>query len=97
MATGSTSLNIVDDATWIATLASVKPEFEGAVERELELDRERVNVNGGAIALGHPLGMTGTRQLLTLLLELRRRGLSTGVATACIGAGQGIAAVIETV
>src|SRR5689334_20717747 len=68
-----------------------------AVEKELGLDRDRVNVNGGAIALGHPLGMTGTRLLLTLTLELRRRGLKRGLATACIGGGQGIAALIETV
>jgi acetyl-CoA acetyltransferase family protein len=67
-----------------------------AVEKELGLDRDRVNVNGGAVALGHPLGMTGTRLLLTLLLELRRRGNTRGLATACIGGGQGIAALIET-
>jgi acetyl-CoA acetyltransferase family protein len=67
-----------------------------AVERELGLDRDRVNVNGGAIALGHPLGMTGTRLLLTLVLELRRRGLRRGLAAACIGGGQGIAALVET-
>jgi acetyl-CoA acetyltransferase family protein len=68
-----------------------------AVEKELGLDRDRVNVNGGAIALGHPLGMTGTRLLLTLTLELRRRGLKRGLATACIGGGQGIAAIVETI
>jgi acetyl-CoA acetyltransferase family protein len=68
-----------------------------AVEQELGLDRSKVNVNGGAIALGHPLGMTGTRLLLTLLLELRRRGKRRGLATACIGGGQGIAALVETV
>jgi acetyl-CoA acetyltransferase family protein len=66
-----------------------------SVEKELGLDRERVNVNGGAIALGHPLGMTGTRLLLTLTLELRR-GAKRGLATACIGGGQGIAAIVET-
>jgi acetyl-CoA acetyltransferase len=66
-----------------------------AVEKELGLDRERVNVNGGAIALGHPLGMTGTRLLLTLSLELKRRGLKRGLASACIGGGQGIAAIVE--
>jgi acetyl-CoA acetyltransferase family protein len=66
-----------------------------AVEKDLGLDREKVNVNGGAIALGHPLGMTGTRLLLTLLLELRRRGLRRGIAAACIGGGQGIAALVE--
>ncbi len=68
-----------------------------AVEKDLGLDRDRVNVNGGAIALGHPLGMTGTRLLLTLLLELRRRDLKRGLAAACIGGGQGIAAIVETV
>jgi acetyl-CoA acetyltransferase family protein len=68
-----------------------------SVEKELGLDRDRVNVNGGAIALGHPLGMSGTRLLLTLLLELGRRGKTRGLATACIGGGQGIAAIVETV
>jgi len=81
-------------------LIEVNEAFAGqylAVEKELGLDREKVNVNGGAIALGHPLGMTGTRLLLTLLYELRRRGARRGLATACIGGGQGIAAIIETV
>ena len=79
-------------------LIEVNEAFAGqylAVEQELGLDRDRVNVNGGAIALGHPLGMTGTRLLLTLLLELRRRGGKRGLATACIGGGQGIAAIVE--
>jgi acetyl-CoA acyltransferase 2 len=62
-----------------------------AVERELGLDRERCNVNGGAIGIGHPLGATGTRLILTLALELRRRKGGFGVASACIGGGQGIA------
>jgi len=66
-----------------------------AVERELGLDRSRVNVNGGAIALGHPLGMTGTRLTLTLLLELRRRDQRHGLATACTGGGQGVAVILE--
>jgi acetyl-CoA acyltransferase 2 len=66
-----------------------------AVEKELGLDRERVNVNGGAVALGHPLGATGTRLVLTLLHELRRRGGRYGIASACIGGGQGIAVVVE--
>jgi acetyl-CoA acetyltransferase family protein len=66
-----------------------------AVEQELGLSRDTVNVNGGAIALGHPLGMTGTRLLLTLGLEMRRRGSSRGIAAACIGGGQGIAALVE--
>jgi acetyl-CoA acetyltransferase family protein len=68
-----------------------------AVEKDLGLDRNKVNVNGGAIALGHPLGMTGVRLALTLLLELGRRGKTRGLATACIGGGQGIAAIVETV
>lgn len=66
-----------------------------ACEKELGLDRDRVNVNGGAIALGHPLGASGARLLLTLALELRRRKKTYGVASACIGGGQGIAMVIE--
>jgi len=65
------------------------------VIRELGLDRERLNVNGGAIALGHPLAATGTRCTLTLLKELQRRGLRYGLAGACIGGGQGIAVVVE--
>ena len=65
------------------------------VERELGLDRERSNVNGGAIALGHPLGATGTRLALTLLYELRRQAARYGLATACIGGGQGIAMILE--
>jgi len=66
-----------------------------ACEKGLGLDRDRVNVNGGAIALGHPLGATGTRLVLTLLLELQRRGGRYGVASACIGGGQGIALLVE--
>ncbi|HEV8255306.1 MAG TPA: acetyl-CoA C-acyltransferase [Vicinamibacteria bacterium] len=79
-------------------LVEVNEAFAGqylAVEKELGLDRERTNVNGGAIALGHPLGATGTRLLLTLALELRRRKARYGLATACIGGGQGIAMVLE--
>jgi acetyl-CoA acetyltransferase family protein len=66
-----------------------------AVEKELELDRSRVNVNGGSIALGHPLGATGTRLIITLLYELRRRKKKLGIASACIGGGQGIAMLLE--
>ena len=66
-----------------------------ACEKELGLSRDKVNVNGGAIALGHPLGASGARILLTLLLELRRRGKKFGVASACIGGGQGIAMIVE--
>ncbi len=66
-----------------------------AVEKELGLNRDKTNVNGGAIALGHPLGASGTRLVITLLYELRRKGLRYGLATACIGGGQGIAIVVE--
>jgi acetyl-CoA acetyltransferase family protein len=66
-----------------------------AVEKELGLDRSRTNVNGGAIALGHPLGASGTRLVLTVLNELGRRGGRYGLATACIGGGQGIAIICE--
>lgn len=66
-----------------------------ACVQDLGLDPEKVNVNGGAIALGHPLGASGARLLTTLLYELRRRGGHYGLATMCIGVGQGIAAVVE--
>jgi acetyl-CoA C-acetyltransferase len=66
-------------------------------EKQLELDREKCNVNGGAIALGHPLGATGTRLLLTLVREMEERGTALGCASACIGGGQGIAMILERV
>jgi acetyl-CoA acetyltransferase family protein len=81
-------------------LLEINEAFAGqilAVVRELKLDVEKLNVNGGAIALGHPLGATGTRLLITLLKELRRRGGGRGVASACIGGGQGIAMLVESV
>jgi acetyl-CoA acetyltransferase family protein len=79
-------------------LLEINEAFAGqvlAVARELDLDLARLNVNGGAIALGHPLGATGARLTLTLLRELRRRGGGVGVASACIGGGQGIALIVE--
>jgi acetyl-CoA acetyltransferase family protein len=79
-------------------LFEINEAFAGqylAVEKELGLDRDRVNVNGGAIALGHPLGATGTRLVHTLLIELHKRKKSLGVASACIGGGQGIAIVVR--
>jgi acetyl-CoA C-acetyltransferase len=66
-----------------------------AVQRELKLDPERVNVNGGAIALGHPIGASGARILVTLLHEMHRRNARRGVASLCIGGGMGIALVVE--
>jgi len=86
------SLNDID-------LLEINEAFAGqylAVERELELDREKVNVNGGAIALGHPLGASGARLALTLLIELRLQKKQFGLAALCIGGGQGIAAVFES-
>ncbi|CAA7626751.1 Acetyl-CoA acetyltransferase [Candidatus Terasakiella magnetica] len=66
-----------------------------AVEKDLGLDRAKANVNGGAIALGHPLGTTGVRLCITVARELRRAGLKRGIASACIGGGQGVAILIE--
>ncbi len=68
-----------------------------AVEKELGLNRDRVNINGGAIALGHPLGASGARITLSLLYSLRRHNLKYGLASACIGGGQGIALVVESI
>jgi acetyl-CoA acyltransferase 2 len=79
-------------------LFEINEAFAGqylAVEKDLGLDRDRVNVNGGAIGLGHPLGATGTRLILTLLIELERRKKRWGIASACIGGGQGIAVLLE--
>jgi acetyl-CoA C-acetyltransferase len=67
-----------------------------ACVRELGLDEERLNVNGGAIAIGHPLAATGLRLAITCARELRRRGGRYGIASACIGGGQGIALLLET-
>jgi acetyl-CoA acetyltransferase len=65
--------------------------------RQLEIPHEKLNVNGGAIALGHPLGSSGARLVTTLVHELRRRGGRYGLATMCIGVGQGMAMVVENV
>ncbi len=81
-------------------LLEINEAFAGqilAVVRELGLDVDKLNVNGGAIALGHPLAASGTRLLITLLKELGRRGGGVGVASACIGGGQGIAMLVESV
>jgi acetyl-CoA C-acetyltransferase len=66
-----------------------------ACVRELKIDESKLNVNGGAIAIGHPLAATGVRLTLTLARELRRAGLRHGIASACIGGGQGMAVLIE--
>ena len=65
------------------------------VLRELELDPDKVNVNGGAIAIGHPIGASGARILTTLLYEMQRRGAKKGLATLCIGGGMGVALCVE--
>jgi acetyl-CoA acetyltransferase family protein len=80
-------------------LIEINEAFAGqilAVSKELGLDMEKLNVNGGAIALGHPLAASGTRLVLTLLYELRRRQKKYGLASACIGGGQGIAMIVES-
>ena len=68
-----------------------------AVIRELKIDESKVNVNGGAIALGHPIGASGTRILVTLIHEMQRRNKTKGCATLCIGGGMGIAICIEKI
>jgi acetyl-CoA C-acetyltransferase len=68
-----------------------------AVDRELRFDRDRLNVNGGAIALGHPIGCSGARIVVTLLHEMRRRGSRYGLATLCVSGGMGGALVLERV
>jgi len=80
-------------------LVEINEAFASVVlawQKESGFDLAKVNVNGGAIALGHPLGATGTRLVITLLYELRRRKAQYGLATACIGGGQGIAMVVES-
>lgn len=84
----------LEDIDLIEVNEAFAPQYV-AVERELELDRDRVNVNGGAIALTHPLGMTGARITTHLLHELKRRGGGIGLGTACIGGGQGAAVIVE--
>jgi acetyl-CoA C-acetyltransferase len=66
-----------------------------ACERELKFDRDRLNVNGGGISIGHPIGMSGARIILSLAYELRARGGGLGLATLCVSGGQGLAVVLE--
>ena len=83
-----------DDVDLVEINEAFSAQYLGC-EKELGLSRERCNVNGGAISLGHPLGATGTRLVLTLMYQLGRSGKRYGVASACIGGGQGIAILIE--
>jgi acetyl-CoA acetyltransferase family protein len=81
-------------------LFEINEAFAGqflAVQKDLGLELDKVNVNGGAIGLGHPLGATGTRLIYTLLIELGKRGKRWGIAAACIGGGQGMAVLLERV
>jgi acetyl-CoA acyltransferase 2 len=84
----------LDDMDLLEVNEAFAPQYL-AVEKELGLDRDRTNVNGGAIAIGHPLACSGTRITLHLVHELRRRGGRFGLGTACIGGGQGIAVIVE--
>jgi acetyl-CoA acetyltransferase family protein len=84
----------IDEVDYFEINEAFSAQYLGC-EKELGLDRERCNVNGGAISLGHPLGATGTRLILTLCYQLRRSGKRYGVGSACIGGGQGIAMLIE--
>jgi len=84
----------LEDIDLIEVNEAFAPQYV-AVERELGLDRDRVNVNGGAIALTHPLGATGARITTHLLHELNRRGGGLGLGSACIGGGQGIAVIVK--
>ena len=88
-------LSVEDIDRW-----EINEAFSGqavACIKELEIDVDKVNVNGGAVGLGHPLAATGTRLILTLSHELKRCDGRYGVATACIGGGQGIAVIIERI
>ena len=94
-ALGGAGLNIKDIG-----LFEINEAFAAQVlacNTDLKIDEEKLNVNGGAVALGHPLGCSGARLVVTLTHEMRRRGLALGVATMCIGIGQGIATVVEQV
>ncbi len=66
-----------------------------AVIRELGIDESKVNVNGGAVALGHPIGCSGARVLVTLLYEMKRRGLRRGMATLCLGGGEAVSMMVK--
>jgi len=84
----------LDDIDLIEINEAFAPQYL-ACEKALGLPREKANVNGGAVAIGHPLGASGARLMLTLLYEMRRRNVRHGCASLCIGGGQGIAAIVE--
>jgi acetyl-CoA C-acetyltransferase len=88
-----TGLSVDDIGLWELNEAFAAQSL--GVLAELKLDADKVNVNGGAIALGHPIGASGARVLVTLLHAMRKRGVALGVASLCIGGGQGIALAVE--
>lgn len=90
------SLKTLSFLLFVQVNEAFAPQFI-AVQKELELDVDKTNVNGGAIALGHPVGTSGARITGHLVHELRRRGAKYAVGSACIGGGQGIAIVLENV
>lgn len=90
------SLETLSFLLFVQVNEAFAPQFI-AVQKELELDVDKTNVNGGAIALGHPVGTSGARITGHLVHELRRRGAKYAVGSACIGGGQGIAIVLENV
>ena len=100
MLTGLGSHNITGqysgDAVFLASSNSFAAQVL-ACDRELHFNHEKLNVNGGAIALGHPIGCTGTRVTVTLLHEMRRRKAKRGVATLCVSGGMGMALALENV
>jgi len=84
----------IDDFDLIEVNEAFASQFLG-VAKELDLDLEKTNVNGGAVAIGHPLAATGSRLIITVLKELRRRKKNKAIVSACIGGGQGTAVVVE--
>ncbi|MFY9468591.1 MAG: 3-oxoadipyl-CoA thiolase, partial [Solirubrobacterales bacterium] len=88
-----TGLSAADIDLWELNEAFASQVIASA--RAIGIDHEQLNVNGGGIALGHPLGCTGTRIVGTLAYEMRRRGVKRGIATLCVGVGQGLAVLIE--
>ena len=85
----------ITQSTWVASIVSLPAAVKAVSMRALGVDASIVNVNGGAIALGHPVGMSGARIVLHLALELQRRGGGTGAAALCGGGGQGDALLIR--
>ena len=84
----------LDDFDWVELNEAFAAQVLACLQ-EMPIEDERLNVNGGSIALGHPIGMTGVRFVVTLLHEMRRREVKRGLATLCVSGGQGMSAVFE--